>query len=104
MLEKKNSIVIGGSIAGLLTARVLSDYFENVTLIEKDKYQNNNNNIRRGTPQANHIHLLLVKGRQILTDFFPKLEEDLLKKGANKIDFLNDGRYLLPTGWAQKFN
>ena len=99
----KKAVVIGGSIAGLLTARVLSDYFEEVILVEKDKYENTGK-IRSGTPQANHIHLLLVKGKEILQEFFPELEKDLVKKGANKIDFLYDGRYLLPSGWAQRFN
>ena len=33
---QEKAIVIGGSIAGLLAARVLSDYFKEVILIEKD--------------------------------------------------------------------
>jgi len=102
MMQEK-AIVIGGSIAGLLAARVLSDYFKEVILIEKDSYMENGK-VRIGTPQANHIHILLVKGREILQDFFPELERDLIKKGANKIDFLNDIRYRLPSGWAPKFN
>ena len=100
MLRK--AIVIGGSIAGLLTARVLSDHFEEVLLIEKDNYTDTDQ-VRKGTPQANHLHLLLVKGKEILLDFFPELEGELVKNGANKIDFLNDGRFYLPSGWAQKF-
>ncbi len=102
MMPKK-AIVIGGSIAGLLTARVLSDFFEDVVLIEKDKYVEGGK-IRNGTPQAHHIHVLLAKGREIFQDFFPELEKDLIKKGANKIDFLNDIRYRLPSGWAPRFN
>ena len=97
------AVVVGGSIAGLLTARVLSDYFEDVILIERDEYYNDNNKVRKGTPQANHIHLLLVKGKEILQEFFPDLEKDLLRNGANKIDFLNDGKFFLPSGWAQRF-
>ena len=97
------AIVIGGSIAGLLTARVLSDYFKEVILIEKDNCMDDGQ-VRFGTPQANHIHVLLAKGREILQDFFPELEGDLIKKGAIKIDFLNDIRYRLPSGWAPKFN
>jgi len=31
------AVVIGGSIAGLLSARVLADYFEQVIVIDKDK-------------------------------------------------------------------
>ena len=99
----EKAIVIGGSIAGLLSARVLSDHFKEVILVEKDPYPDNGK-VRNGTPQANHIHLLLVKGNEILQHLFPGLEKDLLLKGANKIDFLNDGRYLLPSGWAQKFS
>ena len=101
MLDK--AIVIGGSIAGLLAAHVLSNHFQEVVIVEKDNYADDNK-VRIGTPQANHIHLLLVKGREILEEFFPELERDLMADGANKIDFLNDGRYLLPSGWAQKFH
>ncbi len=101
MLEK--AIIVGGGIAGLLAAHVLSDYFKEVVLIEKDEYKENGK-IRQGTPQANHVHILLVKGKEILEDFFPELEKDLLKKGAKKIDFLNDSRYRLPSGWAPKFD
>jgi len=99
---QEKAIVIGGSIAGLLAARALSDHFEEVILIEKDRYTDDGK-VRNGTPQANHIHLLLVKGKEILQDFFPDLEGDLVKNGANKIDFLNDGRFRLPSGWAQRF-
>jgi len=30
------AVVIGGSIAGLITARVLSDYFEHVVILQRD--------------------------------------------------------------------
>jgi 2-polyprenyl-6-methoxyphenol hydroxylase-like FAD-dependent oxidoreductase len=100
MLRK--SVIIGGSISGLLCAHVLSNYCDEVIIVEKDKLCSNSG-IRKGVPQANHIHLLLVKGKEILLEFFPELEKALLKKGANKIDFLNDGKYLLPSGWAQRF-
>ena len=32
----ENAMVIGGSLAGLMTARVLADYFESVTVLERD--------------------------------------------------------------------
>ena len=31
------AIVIGGSLAGLWTARVLADHFEQVTILERDQ-------------------------------------------------------------------
>lgn len=33
------AIVIGGSITGLMTARVLSSYYEEVILIDKDEFR-----------------------------------------------------------------
>jgi 2-polyprenyl-6-methoxyphenol hydroxylase-like FAD-dependent oxidoreductase len=101
-MVSKKALVIGGSIAGLLAARVLSDHFNEVVLIEKDKFSEGGA-VRNGTPQANHIHLLLARGKEILLDYFPDLERELIENGANKIDFLNDGKFYLPSGWAQRF-
>ncbi|MEH7483161.1 hypothetical protein V7157_19265 [Neobacillus drentensis] len=33
----KQALVIGGSIAGLFAARIMSDFFEEVLIIEKDQ-------------------------------------------------------------------
>ena len=102
-MKGKKAIVIGGSIAGLLTSRILSTFFEAVILIEKDHFPDSDEG-RNGTPQSNHIHILLVRGRRILERFFPGLEDELLRNGAIKIDFLGDGKFLLATGWAMRFN
>lgn len=56
-----DAIVVGASIAGVLTARVLSDYFQKVTLIERDKI-NDWPEVRKGQPQAPHAHGLLARG------------------------------------------
>ena len=32
----EKAVVIGGSIAGLMTARVLADYFEHVVVLERN--------------------------------------------------------------------
>jgi pyruvate/2-oxoglutarate dehydrogenase complex dihydrolipoamide dehydrogenase (E3) component len=34
--QGRHTVVLGGSLAGLLAARVLSDHFDEVTLIERD--------------------------------------------------------------------
>ncbi len=36
--QGRHAVVLGGSLAGLLAARVLADHFEEVTLIERDAY------------------------------------------------------------------
>ncbi len=45
-----HAIVIGGSIAGLTTARVLTDHFERVTVIERDR-PTAATEFRKGAPQ-----------------------------------------------------
>ncbi len=65
LLEWK-AIIIGGGIAGLLAARALSSHFEQVIVLEKDMYPEKAVP-RNGIPQSHHIHILLTKGKQILT-------------------------------------
>jgi 2-polyprenyl-6-methoxyphenol hydroxylase-like FAD-dependent oxidoreductase len=35
---RKQALVLGGSMAGLLAARVLSDYFDRVTILDRDVF------------------------------------------------------------------
>jgi 2-polyprenyl-6-methoxyphenol hydroxylase-like FAD-dependent oxidoreductase len=49
--ERKKALVIGGSMSGLLAARILSDFYDEVTILERDDLSNEVEN-RRGVPQA----------------------------------------------------
>lgn len=80
-----HAIVIGGSIAGLTAARILTEHFAHVTVIERDRLQGNND-FRKGTPQARHAHVLLLRGLQLLEQIFPGLEKALLAGGAVPIN------------------
>ncbi len=53
--ETHHAVVIGGSMAGLLAARVLSEHFERVTIIERDHLVDNAEP-RKGVPQGRHVH------------------------------------------------
>jgi len=77
-----HAIVIGGSIAGMLTARVLTNHFARVTVIERDELPDAPE-FRKGAPHARHAHGLLVRGQQIMEDLFPGLGEELWAKGAS---------------------
>ena len=66
----KQAIVIGGSIGGLVAARVLADHFEEVTIIDRDTFPETPGH-RRGVPQSRHTHGLLASGREILERLFP---------------------------------
>ena len=88
----KKALVIGGSISGLLAARVLSDFCEEVTIVEKDAKPAGVGG-RRGVPQGPHAHGLLASGSRELEGFFPGFSEDLIARGALSADVVNDGRW-----------
>jgi 2-polyprenyl-6-methoxyphenol hydroxylase-like FAD-dependent oxidoreductase len=81
----KHAVVIGGSMAGLLAARVLADHFENVTLIEKDKFVDAPQS-RKGVPQAQQGHALWKKGERTLNRLFPGLFDQMRAEGIHKVD------------------
>ena len=53
-----HAVVVGGGMAGLLTARVLVDHFERVTLVERDALPDSAQH-RKGVPQGHMLHVLL---------------------------------------------
>jgi hypothetical protein len=50
-----HAIVIGASIGGLLAARALADYYDEVTVLARDVLPNANEP-RKGVPQGRHAH------------------------------------------------
>ena len=68
-------------MAGLATARVLSNHFSKVTVLERDRLPAEPAP-RSGTPQAPHAHALLAGGLQALQSLFPNFEHDLEHAGA----------------------
>ncbi len=76
-----HAIVIGGSLTGLLTARVLSDHFEKVTILERDPVHDIPES-RKGQAQTRHLHGLLAQGLLILKEYFPGIDEELEAGGA----------------------
>ena len=99
----RHAVVLGGSLAGLLTARILSDHFDHVTLIERDAYLDTSES-RRGIPQANHVHGLLARGREILEELFPGLQDELVAAGAPLLDIANEFAWFTPKGWGVRFS
>lgn len=81
----KHAVVIGGSIGGLVAARVLSERFERVTVLDRDTLPNDPR-ARRGVPHGTHAHALLIGGRLALEKLFPGLTEELIAGGAVPFD------------------
>src|SRR5262245_41368516 len=98
-----HAVVIGGSMAGLLAARVLSGSFTRVTVLERDCYPEDPGP-RKGLPQARHLHVLLTRGRRILERLFPGFSNELIAHGANRIDAARDLAWLTPAGWGPRFD
>jgi 2-polyprenyl-6-methoxyphenol hydroxylase-like FAD-dependent oxidoreductase len=77
----ENALVVGGSMAGLLAARVLADFYAHVTIFERDELPATAEP-RKGVPQGRHAHALLGGGRIALEELFPGLTQRLLDVGA----------------------
>ena len=86
------AVVLGGGMAGLLAARVLSDYYRNVVVVERDLIVGVTAP-RRGVPQARHAHALLARGQEILQDLFPGLQDELTASGVLSGDLAGNLRW-----------
>lgn len=88
----EHAVIVGGSMAGLVAARVLLDGFETVTVIDRDPLPDELE-IRTGVPQARQPHVLLEAGRAMLEDLVPGYGEDLISAGGLLVDGTSDFRY-----------
>ncbi|MEU9097331.1 NAD-binding protein [Streptomyces sp. NPDC048361] len=97
------AVVLGGGYAGLLAARVLTGYFQQVTVIERDPPPVPGEPATRpGVPQARHPHALLARGAELVEELFPGLRDELIARGCPVEDFAAATRILFPTGWAPR--
>ncbi|MGE5696425.1 MAG: FAD-dependent oxidoreductase [Candidatus Sericytochromatia bacterium] len=77
----KHAVVIGASIAGLCAGRVLSDFYERVTLFDRDELPEQPAN-RAAVPQGRHVHILMSRGAQEFGGLFPGLLDDMVAAGV----------------------
>ncbi|MGW5051304.1 FAD-dependent oxidoreductase [Actinokineospora sp. NPDC004072] len=77
----RRAIVLGGSIAGLLSARVLAESFHEVLVVDRDELTGVTT-ARRGVPQGRHVHGLLARGQQILEELFPSFTAGVKAAGV----------------------
>ncbi|KAA0101975.1 2-polyprenyl-6-methoxyphenol hydroxylase-like oxidoreductase [Mycolicibacterium sp. P1-18] len=69
-------------MGGLLAARVLSDFYDRVTVVERDPL-NDEATPRRGVPQSRQPHVLMSRCGQIAEELFPGLLDELVADGAH---------------------
>jgi 2-polyprenyl-6-methoxyphenol hydroxylase-like FAD-dependent oxidoreductase len=93
------AVVIGGSLAGLMTARVLADHFDQVTILERDRIDDRPA-LHQSIPQGHHLHGLLLGGQQVMASLYPGFLEQLGTLGAVRCRAGTELVYYLPTGKA----
>lgn len=100
MSAADSAVVIGASIGGLLAARVLSDSYARVVVLDRDVLPDRAA-ARRGVPQGRQLHVLLSRGKEALDELFPGLSAELNGRGAPLVDlhgdvhWYNDGQRML---------
>jgi 2-polyprenyl-6-methoxyphenol hydroxylase-like FAD-dependent oxidoreductase len=97
-----HAIVIGGSMAGLVAARVLAAHFDRVTVFDRDALPSGIAH-RRGVPQGRHGHGVLASGMRGLKSLFPDLERDLLAGGAVPGDVIGNMRWFQHGRYKARF-
>lgn len=100
-MTRERAVVLGGSMAGTLAARVLAESFSDVVVIDRDDLIGVRQS-RRGTPHSHHAHGLHSRGLMIVEDLFPGLTEEVLATGAlasdiGRIRWHFNGRPIAPT-------
>ena len=81
----EQAVVCGAGMGGLLAARVLSEFYGTVTVVERDKLPDAADQ-RRGVPQGRHFHVLWSRGAEELARLFPGIHDDLIAAGAEVCD------------------
>lgn len=95
-----DAVVLGASLAGLITAQVLSEAYETVTVVDRDDLPEAAQP-RRGVPQSRQLHVLLARGRQALDELFDGLSDELHACGAPLVD-LNAGVHWVNDGYRMR--
>ena len=94
------AVVIGGSIAGIAAAKVLTEKFDRVIVLEKDAPHTRREG-RPGAAQGWHLHHLLTAGRIELERFFPGIIDDMVREGAFDVDMAAQYRIRLGGSWKK---
>ena len=103
---RHHAVVIGGSVAGLMAAEVLSRHFGAVTVLDRDTLTDNkqpNATLpRKGVPQGQHVHVLLNSGLQALAQCFPGFLAEMQQDGVDKVAWSEQMRWFQHGNWKTR--
>jgi 2-polyprenyl-6-methoxyphenol hydroxylase-like FAD-dependent oxidoreductase len=101
-IKGRRALVLGGGIAGLAAAGVLSRHFEEVTLVERDRYPASSDVVRPHTPQGAHVHALLAGGLVAMSQLVPELPEWFDEIGIEAGDLTHHTRMAFDGRWLPR--
>lgn len=93
----QRAIVVGGGMAGLFSARVLSEHFDEVLVVDRD-HEPTTAEARGTVPQGHHFHILLSGGLDAMTAWFPGFVDDLISTGSVEMQGGRDFYAFTPLG------
>jgi 2-polyprenyl-6-methoxyphenol hydroxylase-like FAD-dependent oxidoreductase len=96
----QHAVVIGASMGGLLAARVLADYYDAVTVVERDAFPAVGES-RKGVPQGRHAHGLHARGREVIEQLFPGFTQEMAAQGGIVLDISREFRWFANGGFHQ---
>ncbi len=95
----KKAIILGSGIGGLVTGAVLSKYFDEVLILEKD-VPGEGPQTRIGVPQGEHVHILLKRAQLELEKLFPGFEKEVESHSVPQVNWSSDTFWINRSGKA----
>lgn len=89
-------IILGGGFAGILTAHMLSQHFNKISIIERCDLTLDQ--IKTRLPQSVHLHVLMKQGQILLEKLIPNIFEEIKQHHTPEIDWANDTKWYGPFG------
>ena len=92
--NRTHAVVIGASMGGLVAAAALAEFYERVTILERDALPQRPAH-RRGVPQSKHAHGLQPGGLRALDALLPGLPDELVRAGVPSGDLSQECSWMV---------
>ncbi|MFJ3932075.1 FAD-dependent oxidoreductase [Streptomyces sp. NPDC090029] len=101
-VTSRRAVVIGGGMAGMLAAAVLTKAADEVTIIERDALPTGPEP-RKSLPQARHVHVLWSGGARAFEQIMPGITDRWLAAGARRIPLPTGLVSMTAQGWLRRW-
>ncbi|RKT66975.1 2-polyprenyl-6-methoxyphenol hydroxylase-like FAD-dependent oxidoreductase [Saccharothrix variisporea] len=90
----QRAVVLGASMAGLMAARVLAEFYGEVVVVDRDDLSEVSGTPRNSVRQGGHAHALLARGLRVLEELYPGLTDELVALGMPVGDLGDNLRWI----------